>query len=337
MVLLEDKITFFKEEDKNIKQFYNMYLHQKNQSFNSISELQATEEEFRENVYNWLMGSFFPDSQRYLFYYYIELYSCFFYFNHYYENNYNFFPTPAYFPTRFNYNNYNNIAFFLLDYNIGNYSDKNLWETHCKNVEKTLIFIKENNLILSKEIKYIENDKKVLTEIFSKFIKIINSGSKITIDDLQIFEKEIMENLENKKYALITIDSLKRNVSYLDKYFLDIIDKQKRIETEIKSLNEENKKAKDFYLTVSGSVMALISLIIGNFSLISKDIIVPHIFIFNGSILLAIYIFSYLFFSLYTKDTKTYPKRFTNMVVFTIFSFFICLSIYLFLLYKKFL
>ena len=74
--------------------------------------------------------------------------------------------------------------------------------------------------------------------------------------------------------------------------------------------------------------MALISLITGNISLVSKEIAVQHIFIFNGSILVAILIFSYLFFSLYTKDTKTYPKKFIDTVGLTIIGFFISLLIY---------
>lgn len=354
MELLKDKNLFFEKEGENIKQFYNMYLknqneisktHLRNHQFsygpNGETNHQVNEEYFKENVYNWLTGNFLFSYENMVTSpnYYIELYSCFFAFNYYYENHYNLFPSPIYYPV--NYKNYfssDNISFFPLDYNIGYYLNGISWEGHCKNVEGTLAFIKENNLALSKEGKYIENDMKILTQLFHRFIKIINIDNKVTVDELQNFEREITEKLENKEYASYTVNSLKRNVSYLDKYFSYIIDKNKDFEKEIKkveeireeinNLNEENKKTKDFYLTVSGSVMALISLITGNISLVSKEIAVQHIFIFNGSILVAILIFSYLFFSLYTKDTKTYPKKFIDTVGLTIIGFFISLLIY---------
>ena len=344
MELLKDKKLFFEKEGENIKQFYNMYLknqneisktplrnHQFSYGPNGETNHQVNEEYFKENVYNWLTGNFLFSYENMLTSpnYYIELYSCFFTFNYYYENHYNLLPSPIYYPlSSKNYLGSDNISFFPLDYNIGYYLNEISWEGHCKNVERTLVFIKENNLTLSKEGKYIENDMRILTELFHKFMEIINSGNKVTVDELQNFEKEITEKLENKEYASYTINSLKRNVSYLDKYFLYIIDKNKNIETEIKILIEENKKTKDFYLTVSGSVMALISLITGNISLANKDIAVQHIFIFNGSIIIAILIFSYLFFSLYTKDTKTYPKKFIDTVGLTIIGFFISLLIY---------
>ena len=344
MELLKDKKLFFEKEGENIKQFYNMYLknqneisktplrnHQFSYGPNGETNHQVNEEYFKENVYNWLTGNFLFSYENMITSpnYYIELYSCFFTFNYYYENHYNLLPSPIYYPlSSKNYLGSDNISFFPLDYNIGYYLNEISWEGHCKNVERTLVFIKENNLTLSKEGKYIENDMRILTELFHKFMKIFNSDNKVTVDELQNFEKEITEKLENKEYASYTINSLKRNVSYLDKYFLYIIDKNKNIETEIKILIEENKKTKDFYLTVSGSVMALISLITGNISLANKDIAVQHIFIFNGSILVAILIFSYLFFSLYTKDTKTYPKKFIDTVGLTIIGFFISLLIY---------
>jgi hypothetical protein len=368
MELLKDKNLFFEKEGENIKQFYNMYLknqneisktplrnHQFSYGPNGETNHQVNEEYFKENVYNWLTGNFLFSYENMVTSpnYYIELYSCFFTFNYYYENHYNLFPSPIYYPlSSKNYLGSDNISFFPLDYNIGYYLNEISWEGHCKNVERTLVFIKENNLTLSKEGKYIENDIRILTELFHKFMKIFNSDNKVTVDELQNFEKEVTEKLGNKEYAFHTVNSLKRNVSYSDKYFSYIIDKNKdfeknldnlidknnkfekeikkleEIKEEINNLSEENKKTKDFYLTVSGSVMALISLITGNISLVSKEIAVQHIFIFNGSILVAILIFSYLFFSLYTKDTKTYPKKFIDTVGLTIIGFFISLLIY---------
>ena len=368
MELLNDKNLFFEKEEKNIKQFYNMYLknqielsktylgnHQFSYGQNGQTSHQVTEEYFKANIYNWLIGNFSFSYENIVTSpnYYIELYSCFFTFSYYYENHYNLLPAPVYYPVRFkNYFSTDNISFSPLDYNIGYYLNEISWGSHCKNVEMTLNFIKENDLILSKEGKYIKNDMRILTELFHKFMKIINSDNKVTVDELQNFEKEVTEKLANKEYALYTVNSLKRNVSYSDKYFSYIIDKNKdfeknldnlidknnklekeikkveEIKEEVNNLSEENKKTKDFYLTVSGSVMALISLITGNISLVSKEIAAQHIFIFNGSILTAILIFSYLFFSLYTKDAKTYPKKFVDTIGLTIFGFFISLLIY---------
>lgn len=369
MELLKDKNLFFKEEEENINQFYNMYQKKqkeientaRNTFQNSIgpSGIQiniVNIDDFKEYIYSWLTGTFTHSitngiiSPFYYAFYYVELYACFFYFNYYYQSHYNFIPVPSYSPNYYKNPVISEVPiFYLLDYNIGYYFNKISWKDHCKNVKKTLTFIKENSLVLSEEGKYIENDMEILTGLFHKFMEIINSSNKVTVDELQNFEKEITEKLENKEYASYTINSLKRNVSYLDKYFLYIIDKNKNIEQNIenlltknknveeeiktlseenKTLSEENKKTKDFYLTVSGSVMALISLVTGNISLVNKDIAVQHIFIFNGSILVAILIFSYLFFSLYTKDTKTYPKKFIDTVGLTIISFFISLLIY---------
>lgn len=344
MELLKDKKLFFEKEGENIKQFYNMY-QKKQKEFqntpmnifqNSIgpSGIQnhiVNIDDFKEYIYSWLTGTFTHSITNGIVspFYYVELYACFFYFNYYYQSHYNFIPVPSYSPNYYKNPVISEVPiFYLLDYNIGYYLNEISWKDHCKNVKKTLTFIKENSLVLSEEGKYIENDMEILTGLFYKFMEIINSGNKVTVDELQNFEKEITEKLENKEYASYTINSLKRNVSYLDKYFLYIIDKNKNIETEIKILIEENKKTKDFYLTVSGSVMALISLITGNISLANKDIAVQHIFIFNGSIIIAILIFSYLFFSLYTKDTKTYPKKFIDTVGVTIIGFFISLFIY---------
>ena len=344
MELLKDKKLFFEKEGENIKQFYNMY-QKKQKEFqntpmnifqNSIgpSGIQnhiVNIDDFKEYIYSWLTGTFTHSITNGIVspFYYVELYACFFYFNYYYQSHYNFIPVPSYSPNYYKNPIISEVPiFYLLDYNIGYYLNEISWKDHCKNVKKTLTFIKENSLVLSEEGKYIENDMEILTGLFYKFMEIINSGNKVTVDELQNFEKEITEKLENKEYASYTINSLKRNVSYLDKYFLYIIDKNKNIETEIKILIEENKKTKDFYLTVSGSVMALISLITGNISLANKDIAVQHIFIFNGSIIIAILIFSYLFFSLYTKDTKTYPKKFIDTVGVTIIGFFISLFIY---------
>lgn len=368
MELLKDKKLFFEKEGENIKQFYNMY-QKKQKEFqnthmnifqNSIgpSGIQnhiVNIDDFKEYIYSWLTGTFTHSITNGIVspFYYVELYACFFYFNYYYQSHYNFIPVPSYSPNYYKNPVISEVPiFYLLDYNIGYYLNEISWKDHCKNVKKTLTFIKENSLVLSEEGKYIENDMEILTRLFYKFMEIINSGNKVTVDELQNFEKEITEKLENKEYAFHTVNSLKRNVSYSDKYFSYIIDKNKdfeknldnlidknnkfekeikkleKIKEEINNLSEENKKTKDFYLTVSGSVMALISLITGNISLVSKEIAIQHIFIFNGSILVAILIFSYLFFSLYTKDTKTYPIKFFDTVNLTIIGFFISLLIY---------
>lgn len=365
MELLKDKNLFFEKEGENIKQFYNMYLKNQNEIQNTpmnvfqnsmgpsgIQNYIVNIEAFKEYIYSWLTGTFTHSIVNGIVspFYYVELYACFFYFNYYYQGHYNFIPVPSYSPNYYKSPVISKVPiFYLLDYNIGYYLNEISWREHCKNVEKTLTFIRENSLVLSEEGKYIENDMKILTELFHKFMEIINFDNKVTVDELQNFEKKITEKLKNKEYASYTVNSLKRNVSYLDKYFSDIITKNKNIEQNIKNLltknksveeeiktlseenktlSEENKKTKDFYLTVSGSVMALISLITGNISLVSKEIAVQHIFIFNGSILVAILIFSYLFFSLYTKDTKTYPKKFIDTVGLTIIGFFISLLIY---------
>ena len=333
MELLNDKNLFFEKEEKNIKQFYNMYLknqielsktslgnHQISYGQNGQTSHQVTEEYFKANIYNWLIGNFSFSYENIVTSpnYYIELYSCFFTFSYYYENHYNLLPAPVYYPVRFkNYFSTDNISFSPLDYNIGYYLNEISWGSHCKNVEMTLNFIKENDLILSKEGKYIKNDMRILTELFHKFMKIINSDNKVTVDELQNFEKEVTEKLANKEYALYKKNKLEKEIK-----------KVEEIKEEVNNLSEENKKTKDFYLTVSGSVMALISLITGNISLVSKEIAAQHIFIFNGSILTAILIFSYLFFSLYTKDAKTYPKKFVDTIGLTIFGFFISLLIY---------
>lgn len=206
MELLKDKNLFFEKEGENIKQFYNMYLKNQNEIQNTpmnvfqnsmgpsgIQNYIVNIEAFKEYIYSWLTGTFTHSIVNGIVspFYYVELYACFFYFNYYYQGHYNFIPVPSYSPNYYKSPVISKVPiFYLLDYNIGYYLNEISWREHCKNVEKTLTFIRENSLVLSEEGKYIENDMKILTELFHKFMEIINFDNKVTVDELQNFEKK---------------------------------------------------------------------------------------------------------------------------------------------------
>ena len=120
------------------------------------------------------------------------------------------------------------------------------------------------------------------------------------------------------------IYSIRGNIEYLNKYinamrkeYKDIDDKLKefdQLKKDFYELQEDNKKTKDFYLTVSGAMVALISIISGNISMVQQNIMKYHILLFNASILLAILIFSLLFHSIYNNQENTYPKKMIHII-----------------------
>ena len=137
------------------------------------------------------------------------------------------------------------------------------------------------------------------------------------MEELKKFEFEVQNGIKNTKYKNRVFTSVKGNINYLDKYLSTMREEYKNLTSKIDEvvlLKQEISKSKDFYLTVSGSVMALIALFSGNISLIDKDISIKNIIVFNISIITAILIFSYLFHSIYTGDSKEYGKKFVNIL-----------------------
>ena len=68
-------------------------------------------------------------------------------------------------------------------------------------------------------------------------------------------------------------------------------------------------KLKDFYLTISGVVIGLIALIIGNLELSNKEFSLPYLLIFNISVVQLLLLFFWLFKDIMEKDEKVPNNR----------------------------
>lgn len=269
--------------------------------------------------------------------YYIEIYADFLYFNHYYEKLLNWNPAPIYSPNAIFQSMPNltpslktEITFYALNYNVGQYSSLNDWEKHYDDVKSTLNFLDNNKMKVVSQVENLKEDVELLNEIIKEFFKIKDKESP-TMEDFKDFEDKLNKiKLKNRVYTNNMIYSIKGNIEYLNKYINAMRKEYKDIDSKLKEfdqlkkgfyeLQEDNKKTKDFYLTASGAMVALISIISGNTSMIQQNIMKYHILLFNASILLAILIFSFLFHSIYNINEKdTYPKRMLYIIIIILF------------------
>ena len=310
------------KDEKNLEIFYKMYKDNIFKIFRLPNCNFMSYENFKQEILYRLgiskMANIYPNNQfnsDYSYYNYIDFYICFYNFDTYYSKNFNIFPIPIY---TVPIPEIANTAFFCpLDYNIGFYLDQDLWKQHYIKVKETLKFIKKYNINLSFEAETLYEDVETLNKKIEIFFDIINPSYKINMEELKKFEFEVQNGIKNTKYKNRVFTSVKGNINYLDKYLSTMREEYKNLTSKIDEvvlLKQEISKSKDFYLTVSGSVMALIALFSGNISLIDKDISIKNIIVFNISIITAILIFSYLFHSIYTGDSKEYGKKFVNIL-----------------------
>ena len=174
------------------------------------------------------------------------------------------------------------------------------------------------------QVENLKEDIELLNEIIKEFFKLKDKESP-TMEDFKDFEDKLNKiKLKNKVYTNNMIYSIRGNIEYLNKYINAMRKEYKDIDSKLKEfdqlkkdfyeLQEDNKKTKDFYLTVSGAMVALISIISGNISMVQQNIMKYHILLFNASILLAILIFSLLFHSIYNNQENTYPKEMIHII-----------------------
>ena len=309
-----------KEKEENLKIFYKMYEDNIFKIIRSTAFLVPYETFRQEILYRLgiskMANNYFINQSNvvdYSYYSYIDFYIAFHSFDSYYSNNFNIFPIPIYtvpIPEIANI-----ISFCPLDYNIGFYLDIGFWVEHYKKVKQSLEFIKKYNINLSFETEMLHEDVEILNEKIILFFDIINPSYKISIEELKKFEFEVQKGIKNIKYKNRVFISIKGNINYLDKYLSSMREEYFTTKIdEIALLKQEINKSKDFYLTVSGSVMALLALFSGNITLVSNETTIKNIIIFNVSIIIAILIFSYLFHSIYTENSKEYGKKFVNIL-----------------------
>lgn len=276
--------------------------------------------------------------------YYIEIYADFLYFNYYYEKLLNWAPVPVYSPNVVLTNIYpppslkTEVIFYALNYNIGQCPSLNDWKKHYNDVKSTLTFLDNNKMKVAIQVTNLKEDVELLNEIIEKFFLIKDKESP-TMEDFKNFEDKLNKiELKNRMYTNNMVYSIKGNVEYLNKYINAMRKEYKDIDNKLKEfdqlkedfykLQEDNKKTKDFYLTTSGAMIALISIISGNISMVQQNIMKYHILLFNISILLAILIFSLLFHSIYNTNQKDiYPKKMIHIIG-LIFIVIACLLFY---------
>ncbi|WP_338955363.1 hypothetical protein LDJ98_06595 [Fusobacterium nucleatum] len=277
--------------------------------------------------------------------YYIEIYTDFLYFNYYYEKQLNWTPVPVYSPNVVIQNILNQIPplkteviFYALNYNIGQFTSLDDWKKHCNDVKSTLAFLDNNKMKVVIQVTNLKEDIELLNEVIEKFF-LIKDKKVPTMEDFKNFEDKLNKiELKNRVYTNNMIYSIKGNIEYLNKYINAMRKEYKDIDNKIKEfsqlkndfyeLQEDSKKTKDFYLTTSGAMVALISIISGNISMVQQNIMKYHILLFNASILSAILIFSILFNAIYNSNQReTYSKKLVHIVI-VIFSIVICLLFY---------
>ena len=145
--------------------------------------------------------------------------------------------------------------------------------------------IEEN--IKNNEIKNIYEKNNCINSIKTNFYYHHNI-LKMLLNNYHNFE-EISQNNKNNSVKLQELDN-----------------KHSEIETKLENNINRMEKLKDFYLTVTGASMGLISLIVGGIALVNKDASLSHIALFNLSVISAILIFSTIFHIIYTHD---YSKK----------------------------
>lgn len=196
-----------------------------------------------------------------------------------------------------NFNNipvFNYINLYALNYNINDFQNIENWKVHYNNILITLKFIEDNGLKVSVVIKNYKEDLDKLNKIAEKYFDLLNSQhSSNSFDEYETFIKK--NKFKNTEYNSYPINSI-----YTPLFLKEYITSFKESVTEIENLKIELIKSKDYYLTVSGAAMALISLVIGNIGFADKCFPLLYTIIFNISILISISIFCYFFRKIYT-------------------------------------
>lgn len=83
----------------------------------------------------------------------------------------------------------------------------------------------------------------------------------------------------------------------------------KKTQDNYNKAKDDMNKLKDFYLTISGVVIGLIALIIGNLELSNKEFSLPYLLIFNISVVQLLLLFFWLFKDIMEKDEKVPNNR----------------------------
>ena len=280
--------------EENMKIFYELY----KKTFSQDHLLPFSYNDFKNGIESKLQNTFSQITFDPYIYSYIEFYTIFLYFN----LNFSLYQETPY--LNINPMTSNVKSFYILNYNIGYCRSIDDWKIHYKNVKSTFDFINTNDLKVSQLIKNAMEDIEILNNIAKKYFEITEPEK---IADLQNFDdfKSAIFQLKNSNLSKYTQNSIIYNLSYIFKYIQSLRNSRDDLEADIKKLNVKLKKVdklKDFYLTVSGASMSLISLIIGNLSFVDADISEKHIIIFNISILGSILLFSGLFKLIYTTD-----------------------------------
>lgn len=255
-----------------------------------------------------------------------------------YNNNINY-PINNYYSISTPSINSKNIDYFsILDYEIGKYNQIS-WNQNYQSVEKTINFLKKHNLEVSDEIKNMIYDSDIINDIAIQYYSVNSSLDYRDLKKFKEFEiftdKNLVNNdkIKNTQEKYNCINSIVFNTFYhynilktlLNNYhnFDEASEKIKNNSLNVKILSSkieelENKsnenyrvlqenrknteKLKDFYLTVTGASIGLISLVVGGIASLNKETSLLNIALFDLSVVLAIFIFSITFYTIYTHD-----------------------------------
>jgi hypothetical protein len=302
--------------EENMKIFYKLY----KKAFSQDHLLPFSYDDFKNGIESKLQNTFSQITFDAYTYNYIEFYTTFLYFN----LNFSPYQETPYF--NMNPMTSNVRSFYILNYSIGYCRSIDDWKIHYENTKSTFNFIKAKSLKVSQIIENAMKDIEVLNDIAKKYFEITEPEKIADLKNFDSFKSDI-SRLKNSDFSQYTKNSIIYNASYMLKYIESIKKSRDDLEVDIKKLNIKLKKVdklKDFYLTVSGASMSLISLTIGNLSLVNASISEKHIIIFNISILGSILLFSGLFKLIYTTDDN--EKDITFIVcIFIVFVLLFCL------------
>lgn len=295
--------------DENKKKFYDMY---KKECIEKSESNLKEEKEFYQLIdsrlnlgynHNYYNNSYNNINN------YIELYVAFLNFNSHYERNKQFRVNDTRLPYGINNYQFDIISFQILDYNIGYFENINIWEEHCNNVRKTLKFIEDKELKISEDIKNLNEDMEKLDKLIRDFLSIMSEKKLKKIDKLENKMKKL--KLKNFNYRIYVVNSITTNPFYLYNFVNNLKNQNiknnkilKKTQDNYNKAKDDMNKLKDFYLTISGVVIGLIALIIGNLELSNKKFPLPYLLIFNISVIQLLLLFFWLFKDIMEKDEK---------------------------------
>ena len=132
-----------------------------------------------------------------------------------------------------------------------------------------------------------------LDKLIRDFFSIMSEEKLKKIDKLENKIKKL--KLKNLNYRIYVVKSITANPAYLYNF--------------VNNSKDDMNKLKDFYLTISGVVIGLIALIIGNLELSNKEFSLPYLLIFNISVVQLLLLFFWLFKDIMEKDEKVPNNR----------------------------